>query len=185
MTYRCHDQRFIMACEIQSGGTNSMASAQADITFEKELFEAANRMRATVAPADYKHIVLPLIFLRYLSIRYEKRRRELEQMVRDPGSPYYFENPEDANLILEDRDSYIAERVYVVPEQARWSYIVKNAKQPNIKEILDNAMKLIEDENPELAGVLPRIYRTTNLPNENLAALIEIFSRDVFSAYSD
>jgi type I restriction enzyme M protein len=162
-----------------------MASAQADITFEKELFEAANRMRATVAPADYKHIVLPLIFLRYLSIRYDKRRNELEQMVRDPGSPYYFENPEDANLILEDRDSYIAERVYVVPEQARWSYIVKNAKQPNIKEILDNAMKLIEDENPELAGVLPRIYRTTNLPNENLAALIEIFSRDVFSAYSD
>jgi len=88
-------------------------------------------------------------FLRYLSIRYDKRRNELEQMVRDPGSPYYFENPEDANLILEDRDSYIAERVYVVPEQARWSYIVKNAKQPNIKEILDNAMKLIEDENPE------------------------------------
>ena len=162
-----------------------MASAQADITFEKELFEAANRMRATVAPADYKHIVLPLIFLRYLSIRYDKRRNELEQMVRDPGSQYYFENPEDANLILEDRDSYIAERVYVVPEQARWSYIVKNAKQPNIKEILDNAMKLIEDENPELAGVLPRIYRTTNLPNENLAALIEIFSRDVFSASSD
>lgn len=162
-----------------------MASAQADITFEKDLFEAANRMRATVAPADYKHIVLPLIFLRYLSNRYEKRRKELEQMVTNPESPYYFDDPEMINEILNDRDQYISERVYVVPEQARWSYIVKNAKKDNIKEILDNAMKLIEDENPELAGVLPRIYRTTNLPKENLAALIEIFSRDVFSSSSD
>lgn len=162
-----------------------MTSAKADINFEKELFEAANRMRATVAPADYKHFVLPLIFLRYLSIRYDKRRKELEQMVRDPDSPYYFDDPELIREVLDDRDQYIAERVYVLPEQARWSYIVKNAKQPNIKEILDNAMRLIEDQNPELVGVLPRIYQGSNLPNENLAALIEIFSRDVFSASSD
>lgn len=162
-----------------------MASAKADINFEKELFEAANRMRATVAPADYKHIVLPLIFLRYLSLRYDKRRKELEVQLSDPNSPMYFSDAEIVREILEDRDQYIAERVYVLPEEAHWSYIVKNAKQPNIKEILDNAMKLIEAENDDLVGVLPRIYRSTNLPVENLASLIEIFSRDTFSSSSD
>ncbi|WP_339186041.1 class I SAM-dependent DNA methyltransferase [Brevibacillus sp. FSL K6-6036] len=162
-----------------------MASAKADINFEKDLFEAANRMRATVAPADYKHIVLPLIFLRYLSLRYDKRRKELEKQLSDPNSPMYFSDAEIVREILEDRDQYIAERVYVLPEEAHWSYIVKNAKQPNIKEILDNAMKLIETENEDLVGVLPRIYRSTNLPVENLASLIEIFSRDSFSSSSD
>src|SRR5690606_36124259 len=144
-----------------------------------------NRMRATVAPADYKHIVLPLIFLRYLSLRYDKRRKELEEQLSDPNSPMYFSDAEIVREILEDRDQYIAERVYVLPEEAHWSYIVKNAKQPNIKEILDNAMKLIETENEDLVGVLPRIYRSTNLPVENLASLIEIFSRDTFSSSSD
>lgn len=162
-----------------------MASAKADINFEKDLFEAANRMRATVAPADYKHIVLPLIFLRYLSLRYDKRRKELEEQLSDPNSSMYFNDVEIVHEILEDRDQYIAERVYVLPEEAHWSYIVKNAKQPNIKEILDNAMKLIEAENDDLVGVLPRIYQSTNLPIENLASLIEIFSRDSFSTTSD
>ncbi|CAM3685225.1 class I SAM-dependent DNA methyltransferase [Cohnella lubricantis] len=162
-----------------------MASAKADINFEKDLFEAANRMRATVSPADYKHIVLPLIFLRYLSLRYDKRRKELEKQLTDPNSPMYFKDAEIVREILEDRDQYIAERVYVLPEEAHWSYIVKNAKQPNIKEILDNAMKLIEVENDDLVGVLPRIYQSTNLPVENLASLIEIFSRDTFSSSSD
>ncbi|RXZ81371.1 SAM-dependent DNA methyltransferase [Paenibacillaceae bacterium] len=162
-----------------------MASAKADINFEKDLFEAANRMRATVAPADYKHIVLPLIFLRYLSLRYDKRRKELEKELSNPNSPMYFNDAEIVREILEDRDQYIAERVYVLPEEAHWSFIVKNAKQPNIKEILDNAMKLIETENEDLVGVLPRIYRSTNLPVENLASLIEIFSRESFSSSSD
>lgn len=162
-----------------------MALAKADINFEKDLFEAANRMRATVAPADYKHIVLPLIFLRYLSLRYDKRRKELKKQLNDPDSPMYFNDAEIVGEILEDRDQYIAERVYVLPEEAHWSYIMKNAKQPNIKEILDNAMKLIEAENEDLVGVLPRIYQATQLPAENLASLIEIFSRDTFSSSSD
>ncbi|WP_059040667.1 type I restriction-modification system subunit M [Paenibacillus rubinfantis] len=162
-----------------------MASAKADINFEKDLFEAANRMRATVAPADYKHIVLPLIFLRYLSIRYDNRRRHLEMEFGDSKNPNYIEDAELREELLNDRDQYIAERVYVLPTEAHWSFIVKNAKQPNIKEILDNAMKLIEAENEDLVGVLPRIYQATNLPAENLASLIEIFSRDTFSSSSD
>ena len=158
-----------------------MANVQADIEYTKDLFEAANRMRGSVAPAEYKHIVLPLIFLRYLSLRYEKRRKELESMVRDPKSDWYTQDSAMQEIIMSDEDQYRSEQVYIIPEEARWSYIVEHAKQPNIKEILDNAMKRIEEENKDLEGVLPRIYQASNLPAENLGELIHIFSRDVFN----
>lgn len=155
---------------------------QADIDFQKDLFDAANKMRGSVAPSDYKHYVLPLIFLRYLSNKYELRRLTLEQMVTDPSSDWYTEDKETQSVIIEDRDQYMSENVFFVPEEARWSYIMQQAKQPNIKEIIDNAMKRIEEENPELEGMLPRIYQGSNIPVENVSGLIEIFSRDAFSA---
>lgn len=158
-----------------------MANAQADIEYTKDLFEAANRMRGSIAPAEYKNIVLPLIFLRYLSLRYEKRRKELESMVRDPKSDWYTQDSAMQEIIMSDEDQYRSEQVYVIPDEARWSYIVEHAKQPNIKEILDNAMKRIEEENKDLEGVLPRIYQASNLPAENLGELIHIFSRSAFN----
>jgi type I restriction enzyme M protein len=88
-------------------------------------------------------------------------------------------------VIVSDRDQYKAENVFVIPEDARWSYIMANAKQPNVKEILDHAMKRIEEENPELEGMLPSIFQGSNLVPENIAGLIEVFSRDVFSANND
>ncbi|PYF07874.1 type I restriction-modification system subunit M [Ureibacillus chungkukjangi] len=157
-------------------------TVKADIEFQKDLFEAANKMRGSVAPADYKHYVLPLIFLRYLSNKYEQRRMQLEIMVKDPKSDWFTEDTETQMVIIDDHDQYKAENVFVVPEEAQWSFIMSNAKQPNIKEILDNAMKRIEEENPELEGMLPRIFQGSNLPAENIAGLIEVFSRDVFSA---
>ncbi|RPF57027.1 type I restriction-modification system subunit M [Aquisalibacillus elongatus] len=156
--------------------------AKADIDFQKDLFDAATNMRGSVAPADYKHYVLPLIFLRYLSNKYEQRREELDELVKDPNSDWYSPDEEMQKVIKEDPDMYMAENVYVVPEESRWSYILKHAKQPNIKEILDNAMKRLEEENPDLEGMLPRIFQGSNLPAENVSGLIEIFSRDVFSA---
>lgn len=155
---------------------------QADIDFQKDLFDAANKMRGSVAPSDYKHYVLPLIFLRYLSNKYEQRRLTLEQMVTDPSSDWYTEDKETQSIIIEDRDQYMSENVFFVPEESRWSFIMQQAKQPNIKEIIDNAMKRIEEENPELEGMLPRIYQGSNIPADNVAGLIEVFSRDVFSA---
>ncbi|NIK80536.1 type I restriction enzyme M protein [Paenibacillus castaneae] len=155
---------------------------KADITFTKDLFDAANRMRGSVAPSEYKHYVLPLIFLRYVSLRYEKRRQELEQLLSNPQSDMYFEDEELRLEMLDDPDQYTSERVYVLPEDARWSYIVEQAKQPNIKEILDKSMRLVEEKNPDLQGVLPRnIYQASNLPAENISELVTIFSRDVFS----
>ena len=156
--------------------------AKADINFQKDLFDAATNMRGSVAPSDYKHYVLPLIFLRYLSNRYEMRKEEIDNLVKDPKSDWYASDQETQLIIKEDPDMYMSENVYVVPEESRWSYILKNAKQPNIKEILDNAMKRLEEENPDLEGMLPRIFQGSNLPAENVSGLIEIFSRDVFSA---
>ncbi|OAT84192.1 DNA methyltransferase [Bacillus sp. MKU004] len=155
---------------------------KADIEFQKDLFDAANKMRGSVAPSDYKHHVLPLIFLRYLSNRFEQRREELEKMVSNPESEWYMEEEDMKEVILSDEDQYRSENVYVIPEKAHWSYIVKNAKQPNIKEILDNAMKEIEETNIVLEGMLPRIYQGSNLSIDNVAGLIEVFSRDAFSA---
>lgn len=139
-------------------------------------------MRGSVAPADYKHYVLPIIFLRYLSNKFEQRQLEIEAMTKDPNSDWYAPDQETYDIISEDRDLYRSENVFSVPEESRWSYIVKNAKQPNIKEILDTSMKHLEEENPELEGMLPRIFQGSNLPAENVSGLIDVFSRDVFSA---
>ncbi|PFA68761.1 DNA methyltransferase [Bacillus sp. AFS015802] len=155
--------------------------AKADINFQKDLFEAATNMRGSVAPADYKHYVLPLIFLRYLSNRYEMRKEEIDSLVKDPKSDWYASDEETQQVIKEDPDMYMSENVYVVPEESRWNYILRNAKQPNIKEILDSAMKRLEEENPDLEGMMPRIFQGSNLPTENVSGLIEIFSRDIFS----
>lgn len=157
-------------------------AVKADIDFQKDLFDAATRMRGSITPSDYKHYVLPLIFLRYVSLRFDKRREQVEVMVNDPESIWYSDNQEVRESILNDPDQYKSENVFMVPEEARWSYLVEKANDSNIKGILDNAMKLIEQENPELEGVLPRIFQGSNLPSDNVAGLIEIFSRDVFSA---
>mgnify|MGYP001258076437 CR=1 FL=1 len=159
-----------------------MSDVRADIEFTNDLFDAANKMRGSVAPSEYKHYVLPLIFLRYLSNKYEQRRAAIRDMINDPNSDWYTPDKEMQEEMLSDVDLYKAENVFVLPEKARWPYIMKNAKQPNIKEILDNAMAAIEEANPELEGILPRIYQESNLPPENVSGLIEIFSRDVFSS---
>lgn len=159
---------------------------KADIDFTKDLFDAANKLRGSVAPSEYKNFVLPLIFLRYLSLRYEKRREELEALVSDPSSDWYMEDLEMRKEILSDEDQYRSERVYILPNEAHWSHIVSNAKQPTIKKILDESMKQIEEANPELEGVLPRnIYQASNIPAESIAGLIEVFSRDVFGSSSE
>lgn len=156
--------------------------AKADIDFQKDLFEAATKMRGSIAPADYKHYVLPLIFLRYLSNRYELKKEELHETVNDPNSGWYAPDKDTQQMIIEDRDMYQAENIFFVPEEARWATIRNHAKQPNIKEILDKAMQRLEEENLELEGMLPRTFQGSNLSADNVAGLIEIFSRQIFSA---
>jgi len=159
----------------KKGGKSKTAVAPS-VELTRELFQAAVSLRRTIEPSDYKRYVLPIIFLRFLSLRYERRRAELEKMVREPGSPIYG----DA-AALNDPDEYRAKNVFVVPEQARWSRIVEMARQDDIKLRLDNVLEAVEDAYPEkLRGLLPRIYANSNMDAEDLRGLIALFSKDVF-----
>jgi type I restriction enzyme M protein len=147
----------------------------------KELWEAAVTLRGSIEPADYKRYVLPIIFLRFLSMRYEKRREELEKLIADPESDYYTEDTEAAQSALEDPDEYRSANVFIVPEKARWDYLRGKAQADDIKIILDDALQLLEDTYPEkLKGLLPRIYAGSNMSREGVAGLINLFSKDIF-----
>jgi len=137
-----------------------------DINFEDKLWKAADKLRKKVEVHNYKYVVLGLIFLRYLSFAFNERRKELEKLAEKIGA-----------WILEDRDYYISEGVLYVPEKARWDYIKKNANQPNIGEILDNAVEILEKEYPkQLKDVIPKLYPKINLDAYDLSYLINLFS---------
>src|SRR3954463_854534 len=93
------------------------------VSLTKELFQAAVRLRGSIEPADYKRYVLPIIFLRFLSLRYDRRRAELERLLADPPSDYHTTNPKAAARILNDPDEYQAAGAFVVPEPARWANV--------------------------------------------------------------
>jgi type I restriction enzyme M protein len=158
----------------------SATNGHADLL--KELWEAAVRLRGSIEPADYKRYVLPIIFLRFLSLRYEERRAELERLLDDPDSDYYTTNPADRAAVLEDPDEYRSRGAFVVSPEARWDAIVEAARRDDLKSHLDDVLQAVEDAYPDkLRGLLPRIYAGSNLDTEDLRGLINIFSRSVFS----
>src|SRR5436309_14298969 len=115
----------------------------ANLGFEQKLWQAADKMRGHMDAAEYKHVALGLIFLKYISDAFDERRQVLlKDKYADP----------------EDRDEYKAENVFWVPKQARWEFLQKNAKQVNIGKTVDDAMVAIEKDNPQLKGVLPKDY---------------------------
>jgi type I restriction enzyme M protein len=115
---------------------------------------------------------------RFLSLRYERRRAELETLIREPGSEYYA----DA-AALDDPDEYRAAGAFVIPQEARWEKIRATAQTDDIKIRLDNILRLLEDRFPDdLRGLLPPVYAGSNLDRENVAGLINLFSKDAFSA---
>jgi type I restriction enzyme M protein len=147
----------------------------------KELWQAAVGLRDSIEPADYKRYVLPLIFLRFLSLRYQRRRADLERRVSEPGDELYTKNPKIIRAILNDDDEYRSVGAFRVPEKASWEYIRTRARADNIKVILDEALELLEKAYPkQLKGLLPPIYAGSNLDNESVAGLINLFSKGVF-----
>lgn len=124
--------------------------------------------------AEYKHVVLGLIFLKYVSDSFAERRKWLEHAVREEKSEYFTKSEEQRQLILEDRDEYTGENVFWVPPQARWSVFRDNAKRPEIGKILDDAMDLIERENPSLKGILPKTFARPELDKRRLGELIDL-----------
>jgi type I restriction enzyme M protein len=148
----------------------------------KELWNAAVALRGSIEPADYKRYVLPLIFLRFLSLRFEKRHAELIAEIADPKSDLHTKNKQMAFDILNDADNYTSRQTFLVPEEARWENIVKIARADDIKLKLDNILALLEKTFPKLKGLLPPIYAGSNLDKEGVAGLINLFSKDIFRA---
>jgi type I restriction enzyme M protein len=132
---------------------------------EKQLWKAADKLRKNIDAAEYKHIVMGLIFLKYISDAFEGLYQKLQQ-----GEGDY------AGADPEDRDEYKAENIFFVPAIARWSYLQSKAKQPDIGKEVDNAMDAIEKENPSLKVVLPKVYARGNLDPTSLGGLIDLVS---------
>lgn len=149
---------------------------------EASLWEAADRLRSNMDAAEYKHVVLGLIFLKYVSDVFAARKAQLATLVEDPNSDYFMPTEAARQAILESRDEYTAEGVFWVPEGHRWDDLRKAAKQADIGTRIDAAMDAIEKENPTLKGVLPKNYARRELTPATLGGLIDTFSREDLSA---
>jgi type I restriction enzyme M protein len=137
-----------------NGGATTNANGGSIVELTKELWQAAVTLRGSIEPADYKRYVLPIIFLRFLSLRYEKRRAELEALIADKKSEYHGDKK-----ALDDPDEYRSAGAFIIPQEARWESIRKVAQVDDIKVRLDNVLELLERKFPEkLRGLLPRIY---------------------------
>ena len=132
--------------------------------FKQTLWKTADKLRAQMDAAEYKHIVLGLIFLKYISDTFVKQQDKVKSMVSDPSSDYFIsEDPAEYAEELEERDYYIQDNVFWVPQEARWETLRSKAKQPNIGSLVDDAMTAIENENPSLRGKLDKRFGRSEL----------------------
>lgn len=143
---------------------------------KKTLWATADKLRANIDAAEYKHLVLGLIFVKYVSDTFAARRAELERRFADKDDDYYL--PDSALLAaeLEDRDYYTEVNVFWVPESARWEALRAAAKQPDIGKRIDEALVTIETENPKLKGILDKRYARAQLPDGKLGELVDLVS---------
>ncbi len=152
----------------------------------KTLWAAADKLRSNMDAAEYKHVVLGLIFLKYISDAFDERREDLEAAFTDPGHDLYL--GEDAEMraqianLLEDRDFYTMANVFWVPESARWETLRNQAKQPDIGKRIDDALIAIEQDNARLKGILDKRFARTQLEPGRLGELIDLISSIGFGA---
>ena len=147
-----------------------MAKKTNTASFEQQLFTAADKLRKNIDAAEYKYVVLGLVFIKYISESFDELYQKLKaEEFSDP----------------EDRDEYIAENVFFVPQTARWSHLHNNAKLATIGQIIDEAMEAIEKENPELKNVLPKVFGKANLDKASLGQLIDLISNTELQAENE
>jgi type I restriction enzyme M protein len=128
---------------------------------EKKLWKAADKLRKNMDAAEYKHVALGLIFLKYISDAFEEQYQKLVAQKSEGADP-------------EDKNEYVAEKVFFVPATARWSYIQGRATQPTIGKDIDDAMDAIEKDNPSLRGVLPKVFAQEKLDKTSLGGLVNL-----------
>jgi type I restriction enzyme M protein len=143
-------------------------------SLEATLWDAADKLRGNLEASEYKHVVLGLVFLKYVSDAFTARRLELESALAEPDSDDHIPSEARRERILESRDEYTSHNVFWVPPRARWEHLLDNAKQPGIGQYLDEAMDLIEYENPSLKGVLPKNFGRPDLDKRLLGELVDM-----------
>ena len=142
----------------------------ADIGFEKEIWKAADLLRGNLDASEYKSVVLGLIFLKYISDKFETKYQELVN---------------NGEGFEEDRDEYMADNIFFVPQEARWSVVAKAAHTPEIGTIIDNAMRLIEKENLRLKGILPKNFSRPELDKRRLGDVVDLFTNIQMKEHGD
>jgi type I restriction enzyme M protein len=143
--------------------TLNSATSSVKLGFEQTLWATADKLRGHMDAAEYKHVVLGLIFLKYISDAFAEKYDELAGQKDQGADP-------------EDRDEYLAENIFWVPKEARWSYLQGHATQPNIGNLIDDAMVAIENDNPRLKGVLPKDYARPSLDKRNLGGVVNLIA---------
>lgn len=133
---------------------------------QTKLWQAADKLRGNISSSDYKYVVLGLIFLKYISDAFDVQYKKAKEEGFDP----------------EDRDFYLADNVFWVPKEARWEFLVANAKQPTIGMLVDEAMDAVERDNPSLKGVLPKNYAREALDKRRLGEIIDLFTNATFKS---
>lgn len=141
--------------------TKKKASNKADVGFEAELWSAADVLRGSMDASEYKHVILGLIFLKYISDSFEAKRADL---LEDP-----YADPDD-------KDEYLSENIFFVPEGARWDAIKNSAHTNSVGTAIDSAMEQIEKENPKLKGVLPKNYARPEMDQRRLGEVVDLFT---------
>ena len=139
---------------------NANKNTTADIGFEQQIWAAADILRGNMDAAEYKHVVLGLIFLKYISDKFEERYQEL--LAEDDD--------------VEDKDAYVEMNVFFVPPEARWSVIATAAHTEEIGTVIDDAMRAIEKENKRLKDILPKTYARTELDKRRLGNVVDLFT---------
>ncbi|HEY52718.1 MAG TPA: SAM-dependent DNA methyltransferase [Caldilineae bacterium] len=159
----------------RGGKTRKTDKQAANHDLETKLWAAADKLRGHMDASDYKNVVLGLIFLKYISDAFEERYEQLRLWTSDEeNEEWYLAEPAVRYSVLEDRDEYTAENIFWVPQEARWRHLQANAKQPDIGQIVDDAMVAVEKANPSLKGVLPKDYARPTLNKQRLGELIDL-----------
>lgn len=133
----------------------------AEIGFEEQIWRAADKLRGNIDASEYKNVVLGLIFLKYISDKFDQRYQELV---------------EEGEGFEEDRDEYTYENIFFVPEGARWKNIAAAAHTPEVGKVIDEAMRLIEAENDRLKNILPKNFARQELDKRRLGDVVDLFT---------
>jgi type I restriction enzyme M protein len=140
-------------------------------------WDTANTLRENLDAAEYKHIVLGLVFLKYISDAFSERRAELEIEFSNPKSENFKKEEKARKTALDERDYYTMANVFWVPQKARWEILQQNSKQTNIAKQIDDALFSIEKENPKLEGIVERSYAASKLPIEKLGEVVDLIGQ--------